>query len=131
MSGIYGNFLLAFPEQFTTLTVYNMTPGMNAGWTKVEGSDIVCRGILQNSSGKQIKDSNGNKVKSSHLEFWTDKPELDGMFTKIKSTTYILNTANEWTKEGDFARYILEKVVGNDGAESTSTAWNSGAGHFG
>lgn len=131
MSGIYGDFLLAFPEQFTSLTVFKMNPVINAGWVKEEDSDVTCRGILQNSSGKQIKDSNGNKVRSSHLEFWTNLPELDGMFTKIKNVTYILNSGNEWTKEGDFARYTLEKVVGNDGAESTSTAWNPGTGHFG
>lgn len=130
MSGIYGDFLLAFPEQFTTITVYAMTPKVNGGWSKVEQSDQLVKGIFQNTGGKQLRNSNGNLVESSGAEFWSETAGLSGKFATVNNIVYRLNSDNDWTNEGGFCRYGLEKVIGNNGSESTDTTWNTGADTF-
>lgn len=131
MSGIYGDMLLAFPEQQTSITVYDMTPKVNGGWNEVTGSSQSVLGIYQHTTGKRIQDSNGNLVQTSGLEFWTSVGGLAGKFTKIEDLVYRLNSDNNWNKEAGFYRYGLEKVVGNNGFEPNNTTWNPGTNNFG
>lgn len=130
MAGIYGDMLLAFPEQFITITVYSQTANYNAGW--IPGNDQrQVRGIIQNTSGNRIKDNNGNLARSGGEEFWTGEANLAGLFTQIDGDVYRLVSDNKWKTEGGFFRYSLEKVVGNDGTESANPAWNTGGHNFG
>lgn len=131
MSGIYGEILLAFPEQFRTVTVYDMTAKVNGGWTQVAGSSRTIKAIYQNTSGRRIQDSNGNLVKTSGLELWSQSGELTGLFTELDGTVYRLSSDNNWSHEGGYYKYSMEKVVGNDGTESINTSWNSGTNNFG
>lgn len=131
MSGIYGDMLLAFPEQYVEITVYSMTPKVNGGWNEVPGSSQTVQGIYQHTTGKRITDSNGNLVQTSGLEFWSETGGLSGMFSTIEGLVYRLNSDNNWNKEGGFYRYGLEKVVGNNGSEPNNTTWNPGTNNFG
>ena len=131
MSGIYGDMLLFFPEQRTAVSVYKMSPLMNGGWQKDETSVKKISCIFQNTSGKQLKDSNGNLVKGNGFELWTETKNLDGFFTQIENKIYRLKSSNSWNKEGGFIRYSLEKVVGNNGTESDNAAWNLGGNSIG
>ena len=130
MSGIYGELLLAFPEQMRTITVYQMNAKVNGGWDFVDGSEKTITGLYQNTRGKQLKDSNGNLVKSAGFELWTKEQNLDGYFTQINGNVFRLTSSNDWTFEGGYSRYALEKVVGNNGTESVNIAWNLGGNSF-
>lgn len=130
MSGIYGDSLLAWPEQQRALTVYNMDPGINGGYTEVPNSRRTIVGIFQNTSGKQVKDSNGNLVTSNGLELWTGAADLDGLFITDAGTVYRVKASNNWAFEGGFYKYSLEKVVGNNGTEHDNTTWNTGLNSF-
>jgi hypothetical protein len=127
---VYGDLLLAFPEQKRSLTVYQMKAKINGGWDIIDGSSKNVSGIYQNTRGKQLKDSNGNLVASAGFEFWTSDQELDGWFTQIKGNVYRLISSNNWTYEGGYERYSLEKVVGNNGTESVDITWNTGENSF-
>lgn len=127
---IYGNMLLAFPEQKTTTTVYDMTPLINGGWEKVENSEIQIACIYQHTGGKKLQDSNGNLVFYAGMELWTETTGLNAKFTTIENTVYRLNSDNDWHKEGGFVRYGLEKVVGDDGTKSDDNSWNTGNNSF-
>ena len=132
MSGIYGDMLLAFPEQMEHgLSVFMMTPRQGGGWSAVPGSGLTISGIIQNTTGDGIKDANGNLVKVAGMELWTPKAGLDGYFMTYGGTTYRLVRSNDWMRQGGFARYSMEKVVGNNGPEPDNTAWNTGANSFG
>lgn len=130
MSGVYGDMLLFFPEQFRDLTVFEMEPGINGGWTKTANSDQRITGVFQNTSGNRIKDGNGNLVNSGGLELWTATQNLAGKFTNHEGQVYRINVNTNWNFEGGFQKYSLEKVVGNNGTESDNTTWNTGAGSF-
>ena len=130
MSGVYGDNLLAFPEQYRTLTIFKMDPAINGGWTVVAGSSRTVRGIYQNSRGHAIKDSNGNLAQTAGFEFWTSQKDIGGDFTEIDGKVYRLNASNDWNHEGGFIRYSLEKLVGNNGTESVNITWNTGTGSF-
>ena len=43
---------------------------------------------------------------------------------------YRLKDNSDWSREGGFWRYGLEKVVGNNGTESDDASWNTGANSF-
>ena len=136
MSGVYGDMLLAFPEQFRSLSVYDMNPLINGGWEKVvdQQEKLITQeiiGVFQNTRGGGLKDINGNLGKSDGRELWTQTGGLDGKFITWGNAVYRLNDTNNWSHEGGFYRYGLEKVVGNDGSESTNTSWNIGSNNFG
>lgn len=130
MSGIYGDSLLAWPEQQRAFIVYDMTPEVNGGWTEVPDSRRPIVGIYQNTTGKQIKDSNGNLVAGKGQELWTEEGNLDGLFITEEGTIYRVKASNNWSFEGGFYKYNLEKVVGNNGTEHDNTTWNTGANSF-
>lgn len=131
MSGIYGDMLLHFMEQMETLSAYRMTPQQGGGWTAVPDSTVTFRGIIQNTGGSRIKDGNGNLVKSDGMEVWTAQTGLSGAFLSYNGIIYRMGISdNDWTRQGGFIRYNLEKVVGNNGTESDNTAWNTGYNSF-
>lgn len=131
MSGIYGNMLIHFPEQMENLSAFRMTPKQGGGWNPVLGSTVSFRGIIQNTGGSRIKDGNGNLVKTDGMELWTEQGGLIDCFISYGGTIYRLTGDNDWSRQGGFWRYGLEKVVGNNGSESNNITWNTGAGTFG
>lgn len=137
MSGVYGDMLLAWPEQMRTLSVYDMKAKINGGWDKVvdpQTGKLITQtiiGVFQNTRGGGVKDSNGNLVKTESRELWTQTGNLDGKFLDFEGEVYRLQDTNNWSFEGGFHRYGLQKVVGNDGTESDNASWNIGAGSFG
>ena len=139
MPGIYGDMLLAWPEQNRPLEVYDQDPGINAGWDPVKdpqtGEVIKTKvvGVFQNTRGGGIKDSNGNLVITEGCEFWTHSDNLDGKFFLWKGKVYRLSVPDnsDWSFEGGFYRYGVEKVVGNNGTESDNATWNTGGNSLG
>lgn len=130
MAGIYGDMLLGFAEQQRNVAVYDMTPRINGGWDIVEGPEISVIGVFQNTGGSRIKDGNGNLVQSNSCELWTSAGNLDGKFIKKDGSVFRLTGGNDWSFEGGFYRYSLEKVVGNDATESDNASWNLGGNSF-
>lgn len=130
MNGVYGNQLLFFPEQRRSLTVYAMTPKINGGWDVVPNSSLTITGVYQNTTGDQTVEQNGNLVHKKGLELWTETAGLTDMFTTYEGDVYRLKSDNQWSAEGGFYRYSLEKVVGNNGTESDSATWNLGSNSF-
>lgn len=137
MAGIYGDMLLAWPEQNRTIEVYEQTAKVNGGWDPVKDPQTgkviktAVTGVFQNTRGGGIKDSNGNLVKTDGREFWTLTAGLEGKFFDWNSNVYRLTDQNNWSFEGGFNRYGVEKVVGNNGTESDNATWNLGGGSFG
>ena len=138
MSGVYGDMLLAWPEQNTTLEVYDQTPKINAGWNPVtdQSGEIIKTtvvGVFQNTRGGGLKERNGNTVDTEGCEFWTHTAGLVGKFFIKENKVYRLSVPDDsdWTREGGFYRYGVEKVVGNNGTESDNATWNTGANSFG
>ena len=131
MSGIYGDMLLHFMEQMETLSAYRMIPQQGGGWTAVPDSTVTFQGIIQNTGGSHIKDGNGNLVRTDGMEVWTAQEGLTGCFLEYKGIVYRMGISdNDWTRQGGFIRYNLEKVVGNNGTESDNTSWNTGYNSF-
>ena len=136
MAGVYGDILLAWPEQMTALEVYEMSPKVNGGWTVAvdqQGNKITrsILGVFQNTRGGGAKDSNGNLAKGDGMELWTAAEGIGGMFLQWRGYVYRIKDDNRWIREGGFYRYGLEKVVGNNGTESDDASWNTGASSFG
>lgn len=136
MSGVYGDMLLAWPEQMRKLSVYDMKAKINGGWDKVvdpQTGQLITQtilGVFQNTRGGGVKESNGNLVKTEGRELWTQTGNLDGKFLDFEGEVYRLQDTNNWSFEGGFHRYGLQKVVGNDATESDNASWNIGGNSF-
>ena len=133
---VYGDKLVYWPEQRRSLTLFDMTPKINGGWTKVtdQSGNLITQtitGVYQNTSGDSTTDSNGNLVHKKQLELWTETGGLSDKFTTYNGSVYRLKSDNDWESEGGFYRYQLEKVVGNNGTESDNATWNTGSNTFG
>lgn len=136
MGGVYGDMLLAWPEQQRTIQVYDMTPKINGGWdvVKDQAGDVIYTtiiGVFQNTRGGGLKENNGNLVETNGCELWTQTGDLAGKFFQLGGLVYRLKDTNNWSFEGGFYRYGVEKVVGNDATESDNASWNIGANTFG
>lgn len=135
MAGVYGDMLLAWPEQQRAIDVFDMTPKVNGGWdivTDQQGQKIVQTviGVFQNTRGGGLKESNGNLVKTDGRELWSQYAGLEGKFFEWGGHVYRLSDTNNWSFEGGFYRYGIEKVVGNNGTESDNSTWNLGSDSF-
>ena len=138
MPGIYGDMLLAWPEQNESLEVYDQEAKINGGWDPVTdpltGEIIKTKvvGVFQNTRGGGIKERNGNLIDAEGCEFWTHTGNLVGKFFIRNSKVYRLSVPDDsdWHKEGGFYRYGVEKVVGNNGTESDNATWNLGGNSF-
>jgi hypothetical protein len=133
---VYGDMLLFWPEQRRSLTVYDMKPKMNGGWDKVldQSGQLITQtitGVFQNTAGAQTRDGNGNLIHTKGMELWTETGGLADKFTDINGSVYRLTADNDWESEGGFFRYTLNKVVGNNGAESDNATWNLGGNSLG
>lgn len=131
MGCIYGDLLIAFPEQCRIFDVFMMIPKINGGWEVIEESKHYIRAILQHTAGRSLKENGGNLTVSSGYELWTHEEELTGLFMRIQKDTYRITGVKQWAYEGGFLKYSLEKVIGNDGTQSHSTSWNTGSHSFG
>lgn len=136
MSGVYGDMLLYFREQFREFSLYQMNPLINGGWevVKDESGNVIytqVSGILQDTRGDAIKESNGNLVETDGRELWTKVKGLAGFFLDFDGSTYRLIDSAKWEFEGGFYRYGLQKVVGNNATESDESSWNLGGNSFG
>ena len=135
MSGVYGDMLLAWPEQMRSISIFEMNPKVNGGWEKIcdqQGNLITFEvtGVFQNTRGGGVKESNGNLVETDRRELWTHTAGLEGKFFMWEGVTYRLTDTNTWSFEGGFHRYGVEKVVGNDATESDNASWNLGGNSF-
>lgn len=135
MSGIYGDMLLAWPEQQRTIQIYDMKPRINGGWdvVKDQAGNVIYTtiiGVFQNTRGGGVKENNGNLVKTEGRELWTQTGNLEGKFLTWEGEVYRLTDTNNWGFEGGFHRYGVEKVVGNDATESDNASWNIGGDTF-
>lgn len=138
MAGVYGDMLLAWPEQNRTITVFDMLPKVNGGWEKVtdpQSGEVITQtvtGVFQNTRNGGVKDSNGNLVRTEGRELWTQTGGLEGKFLTWEEGIYRLSSpdGSNWSFEGGFYRYGVEKVVGNNGTESDDASWNFGSGSF-
>ena len=138
MSGVYGDTLLAWPEQQRTLEVYDMTPKINGGWEPVKDPQTekvittIIIGVFQNTRAQGLKDNNGNLVNTEGRDLWTYTGGLDGKFLTWEGRVYRLAVpdGNDWSFEGGFYRYGVEMVGGNNGTESDNAAWNLGGNSF-
>lgn len=133
---VYGDMLIFWPEQRRSLTVYDMKPKMNGGWDKVldQSGQLITQtitGVFQNTAGDQTRDGNGNLIHAKGMELWTETGGLADKFTDINGSVYRLTADNDWESEGGFFRYTLNKVVGNNGAESDNATWNLGGNSLG
>lgn len=130
MSGIYGDMLLAFPEQLDAFEAFNMSAKVNGSWKRIAGSEVAIRGIIQHTAGRRVKENGGNLVASSGAELWTAQDGLTGLFMRVAKDTMRISGASQWAREGGFFKYSLEKVIGNDGTQSHDASWNTGSNSF-
>jgi hypothetical protein len=130
MSGIYGDTLLHFAEQFQEVEYYNMNPLINAGFEKV-GTPETINVIFHNTKPKAVKDSNGNLVFVKGLEVWSIDALNPGWFIKEGEDVYRIGEENKWSFEASFYAYGLSKVVGDDGEIVNDPVYNEGSEDFG
>lgn len=130
MAGVYGDVMLAFPEQFRTVRVYSMAPRVGAG-LDLEGNSKYVRCIFQHREGGRLDESGGNLVKKEKISLWSRTSGLQGMYTKLGGKdVYRIVMEDSWAFEGGYYHYDLVKVVGNNGTESDIVTPNFGADSF-
>ena len=66
-----------------------------------------------------VKDSNGNLVTTNDEYLWTTSVLQIGYFVTFDDTTYRIIPSNEWTFEGSFTKYTINRVVGDNGTPNT------------
>lgn len=118
---IYGEMLLSFPEQFRSFTYFDMPALINDSYgTRTNISTI--QGVVQNA-GTDIKDSNGNIVKTDEMNIWTMANLIHGRFIEFNSIVYRIIPGNDWPTEGGFYSYTIKKLVGSNGTSTDTQAW--------
>lgn len=130
VGGVYGNPVLAFPEQVQTLAYFDMVPLNTAGYgppTDVQSID----GIIQ-CIERRIKDQNGNLVTTRECWLWTEAALLSGRFIRDEDQIiYRIGSDSEWQLRGGFTKYTVYRVTGGDAEATNDDAMSVGTGSFG
>ena len=128
MSGVYGEMLLYFPEQFRSGTYFDQQPLINSGFTRGEDPppEEPITGVFQNNI-TDIHDKNGNLVKRKGLYFWTQTLLDEGKFIRFESVVYRIVAGNDWPSEGGFYEYPIERVGADNGDDATEPSFNTGS----
>ena len=128
MTGVYGSILLQFPELFQDGEYFEMEPRINAGYDKNNEPEML-RVVVQNFASSVTK-SNQHLVNMSQKKMWCDKELIGGRFVKVDNTVFRLVRENEWGNEGGFFYHIIERLIGDNGANTESITFNTGKNAF-
>lgn len=114
MAGIYGNQLVAFAEQFISVSYFSMTVDTVAGYSDRKDLGRV-RGVFQYMKRGDLMRENDTLSDVSVPTFWTRQKLEEGNFIKFKDDEDIFRITNKqpWKREGGFYIYVLETVSGN------------------
>lgn len=128
---VYGEALLAFPEQFRDFSYFDADPKIGDGYEARE-NEKRGSGVIHTATSR-VKDTNGNLTLLRKYSLWTDKKIGAGAFVEFENLVYRTMSDADWPTEGGFYEYDLEKVTGSTIRKTPETAdtWNNGEGHFG
>jgi hypothetical protein len=134
VNGVYGSILTAFPEQFADVLYFDMAPLASSGWGPRTDKKKIRATVVQCTTGRKVKDSNGNLVISRDMELWSEELLQAGRFVEFEEdgafAVYRISGDNEWRREAGFVVYSLAKVVAADGTEGADPAFSNGTGAF-
>lgn len=129
MSGVYGEVLTAFPEQWMDALYFDMNPEMGSGFGPRMNVTMI-QIIDQNYIGSVIEKNGFNLVAKDNNWVWSDIELQPGRFLDIDGKVYRLTKHNNWNREAGFWAHEVEKVVGDNGANTEDSPINSGANLF-
>lgn len=114
MAGVYGDQLLAFSEQFRSVSYFSMKQEVGAGYK--DRTDLgEVRGVFQYMKKGDLARENEVLSDEQVPTFWTRKKLESGNFIEMKGDDCLYRITNNqpWKFEGNFYIYILESVTGN------------------
>lgn len=122
--GVYSpNMAAHFAEQFRKFTYFNMAAKTNSGYT-ISSNPVQFWGVLQNNTSL-VKESNGNTVQETHENLWTSEKLTIGWYVQFEETIFRIIPSNDWSNEGGFFNYTLERQPGDNGTPD-SQSWAFG-----
>ena len=129
--GAFGNMMSMFPETQIMVDYFDQQPLHGGGYgPRTDFSKV--RGILQCTTGRRVKTSNGYKIIGRGMKFWTETPLQAGRFISDGVYVYAVSVpaSDDWEREGGFYIYDLERVIGPDGTEIVEPTFNHGKGQL-
>lgn len=121
MSGVYGDQLAFFPEQFESATAFEMDPNVGAGYKKRK-NEKATEGVFQWLKGGNLDVEEHMLAQADTIIFWTYDHLVEGMFLeRADGSLFRITKTMEWNLTGGFYRFALETVVGNTDTQTTDT----------
>ena len=124
MSGVYGDQLSVFAEQFRTVSYFSMKQDVQAGYSNRVDLGKV-RGVFQYMKKGELMKENDTLSDVNMPTFWTKKKLKAGNFIQRTGDEdediYRLVNPNDWKFEGNFYIYGLETVTGNTDVQEPFT----------
>lgn len=122
MGSIYGDMLIAFLEQFRTVSYFSMKQDVGAGFSE-RSEEVEVRGIFQYMKRGELARENDVLSDEQVPTFWTRKKLEAGNFIGLPDdeAVYRITSSQPWKFEGNFYIYILESVTGNTDREEPFT----------
>jgi hypothetical protein len=127
VNGAYGSILTAFPEQFIDVLYFDMAPLHSSGWGPRTDIVTIEASVVQCSTGRMIKNSNGNLVMGRGIQLWTEEDLVMGRFVDDGTLVYRILKDDSWITEAGFNVYQLSKLVGADDTETVDPAFSLGS----
>lgn len=126
MSGVYGDQLAFFPEQFEPATVFEMSPNVGAGYAK-RTNERATEGVFQWLKGGTLNIEEHTLVQADTIIFWTYDHLVEGMFLEREDgTVFRIVKTMEWDLTGGFYRFAIETVAGVTDTQTTDTEVTDG-----
>ena len=133
MTGVYGEQLAFFAEQFRTVEVFSMTTNTVAGYSNRQSLGRF-RGVFQYMKRGDLLRENETLSDIAVPTFWTKAKLKAGNFIDLLDTEdkdlYRIVNKQPWKHEGGFYIYILETVSGNTDEQEAHDDVDLGGGFY-
>lgn len=112
MSGVYGDQLAFFAEQFRQVSYFSMKPVPTGSYTKRIDLGKV-KGVFQYNKKGDLLRENDTEAETEVPTFWTRQKLIVGNFIQREDELYRITSDWTWKFEGNFYVYALETFIGN------------------
>ena len=135
MSGLYGDILVFYSEQFQDFEAFYQIARVGSGYDKL-GDSFKITGIIQTGNGASIVGTAGRLSQyanwktlavSDEKQLWTYQKQEFGTYIRYDDSIYIIGKRLDWSKEAGFYAYKLDKVIGDNGDQEGTLVMKEGS----
>lgn len=134
MSGLYGDILVFYSEQFQRFEAFYQIARVGSGYDRIDDPFYIT-GIIQTGNGASVVGTAGrlsqysnwrSLAASDEKQLWTYQKQELRTYIRYDGEIYVIGKRLDWSKEAGFYAYQLAKLIGDNGDQEDTLVIKEG-----